>query len=305
VWLSQQSWIRKNTDEVVTNLDAIERALKENEGRVLVVKTTTSCYDPQIPDQIDVVGKLFMKEDVCHVMNNVFGPQCKKTCKLINRACTVGRVDAIVCSTDKNFLVPVGGAIVVSPKDEVIRNVGKVYPGRASASPIIDLFITLLSMGLEGYSGLLSERNRLLPKFEQKFSEIAEKYGERILRCPRNTISFGITLDTLTRGGGDLSEDETLKKKVSKEITYFGSMLFTRCVSGTRVVPRGESKTMGNDKFIGFGSSTEKYGNPYMTAACAIGLGEDECDEFFARLDKAFKDFFAKRKKDDAKKAGS
>jgi len=103
VWLSQQSWIRKNTDEVVTNLDAIERALKENEGRVLVVKTTTSCYDPQIPDQIDVVGKLFMKEDVCHVMNNVFGPQCKKTCKLINRACTVGRVDAIVCSTNKSL----------------------------------------------------------------------------------------------------------------------------------------------------------------------------------------------------------
>eukprot|EP00957_Ditylum_brightwellii_P112601 8583571-Ditylum_brightwellii.AAC.1 len=61
---------------------------------------------------------------------------------------------------------------------------------------------------------------------------------------------------------------------------------------------------MGNDVFIGFGSSTEKYENLYMTAACAIILGEDEFDEFFACLDKAFKDFFAKRKKDDAKKTG-
>eukprot|EP00957_Ditylum_brightwellii_P156817 11935561-Ditylum_brightwellii.AAC.1 len=35
----------ENTDEVVTNLDAIEHALKENEGRVLAVITTTYCFD--------------------------------------------------------------------------------------------------------------------------------------------------------------------------------------------------------------------------------------------------------------------
>eukprot|EP00957_Ditylum_brightwellii_P115542 8812897-Ditylum_brightwellii.AAC.1 len=79
-----------NTDEVVTDLDAMECALKENEGCVLAIKTTISCVDPQIPDQIDEEGKLFKKEDVCHVMNNAYGLQCKKTCKLINRACTIG-----------------------------------------------------------------------------------------------------------------------------------------------------------------------------------------------------------------------
>jgi len=42
------------------------------------------------------------------LINNAYGLQCSYICKLINRACTVGRVDAIVCSTDKNFMVPVG-----------------------------------------------------------------------------------------------------------------------------------------------------------------------------------------------------
>eukprot|EP00957_Ditylum_brightwellii_P171401 13048714-Ditylum_brightwellii.AAC.1 len=135
----------------------MEHALKENEGCVLAVKTTPSCFDLWIPDQIDEVGKLFMKEDAYHVINNVYGLQCKKTRKLINRACTVGRVGAIVCSTDKNLLVPVG---------------------------------------------------------------------------------------------------------------------------------------------------RKKYRNPYMAAACAIVLTEDEFDEFFACLDKAFKDIFAKRKKMMPEKLG-
>eukprot|EP00957_Ditylum_brightwellii_P130856 9982146-Ditylum_brightwellii.AAC.1 len=59
---------------------------------------------------------------------------------------------------------------------------------------------------------------------------------------------------------------------------------------------------MRNDIFIGFGSSTEIYGRSYMTEDYAIALSEDEFEEYFACLDKALKDFFAKRKKDDAKK---
>eukprot|EP00957_Ditylum_brightwellii_P179062 13640271-Ditylum_brightwellii.AAC.1 len=73
----------------------MERALKENKGCVLAVKTTTSYFYLQIPDQIDEVGELFMKEDVCHVINNVYDLQCKKTCKLTNRACTGGRVGLV------------------------------------------------------------------------------------------------------------------------------------------------------------------------------------------------------------------
>ena len=67
-------------------------------------------------------------------------------------------------------------------------------------------------------------------------------------------------------------------------------MLFSRCVSGTRVVPRAESKMIGNHEFLGFGSSVEGYAHAYMTAACAIGLTKEELDEFFIRLDKTFQE---------------
>ena len=87
----------------------------------------------------------------------------------------------------------------MSPHKEVVQGVGKVYAGRASSSPIVDLFITLLSMGLQGYKKLLSDRTRALETFPQRFAQVAEKYGERLLQCPSNTISFATTLDGLAR----------------------------------------------------------------------------------------------------------
>jgi O-phospho-L-seryl-tRNASec:L-selenocysteinyl-tRNA synthase len=95
-------------DQVVTDLDAMEKALNEHQGKVLAIITTTSCFAPRVPDKVDEVAKLCQSHGVYHVVNNAYGLQCARTVKLINRACVVGRVDAIVCSTDKNFLVPVG-----------------------------------------------------------------------------------------------------------------------------------------------------------------------------------------------------
>ena len=100
-------------DEVVTDLKAMEEALAEHGDKVLAVITTTSCFAPRVPDSVDEVAKLCAKANVNHVINNAYGLQCPKTCKLINRACVVGRVDAIVCSTDKNFLVPVGTLLYI------------------------------------------------------------------------------------------------------------------------------------------------------------------------------------------------
>ena len=64
------------------------------------------------------------------MINNAYGLQCRKICKLINRAVTIGRVDFVVSSTDKNFMVPVGGGIIASPDADLITVVGKPYPGR-------------------------------------------------------------------------------------------------------------------------------------------------------------------------------
>ena len=42
----------------------------------------------------------------------------------------IGRVDAFVQSTDKNFLVPVGGAVVASSSEAFIQDVAQIYPGQ-------------------------------------------------------------------------------------------------------------------------------------------------------------------------------
>lgn len=287
-------------DQVVTNVEAMTAELENYKGRVLAVITTTSCFAPRVPDQVDEVAKLCSEYDVSHIINNAYGLQCKQTSKLINRACTIGRVDAVVCSTDKNFLVPVGGAIVMSPKEAIVKQVGKVYAGRASSAPVLDLFITLLSMGMNGYSRLLKERAQVLEDFRKNLKDVAEKYGERLMDCPSNTISFGITLDKLARDIGVDEDEAEYLQSVRKDISYFGSMLFKRCVSGTRVIPRAETKTMGETTFIGFGSSTEEYPHAYMTAACAIGVNRAEVAEFFARLDKTLKEFNRRKSKKNA-----
>jgi O-phospho-L-seryl-tRNASec:L-selenocysteinyl-tRNA synthase len=96
----------------VTDLDALQKALEDYQGRVLAVITTVSCFAPRVPDKVDQVAKFCRDADVYHIINSAYGLQCTVTSKLINRACVVGRVDAIVCSTDKNFLVPVGTCLL-------------------------------------------------------------------------------------------------------------------------------------------------------------------------------------------------
>ena len=190
-------------------------------------------------------------------------------------------------------------SLILSPNDQVIASISKNYPGRASASPMVDLFITLLSMGLNGYKGILEERRRLVDVFRVNLDALAKKFGERMLDCPRNTISFGITLDTLVNNDED-------KKKKNVQITRFGSMLFTRCISGTRVVPTGETKTISGHTFQGFGSSYDEYPHSYMTAACAVGMGEEEMTEFFERLERCWREYVRKREKEvevDSKQA--
>ena len=282
-------------DAVVTDMEAMETTMDAQKGKILAVITTTSCFAPRVPDSVDKVAKLCAANDIHHVINNAYGLQCAQTSKLINRACVVGRVDAIVCSMDKNFLVPVGGAIVVSPSKTVIKDIGKIYAGRASASPIMDLFITLLSMGLKGYTRLLDERNKKLETFPLRLEGIAKKHGERLLVCPGNTISFGVTLDGLARPKQENETSGDYTKSVAKEISSFGAILFSRCVSGTRVVPRAQDTTIGDYMFEGFGSSTSNFPHAYMTAACAIGVTAAEVTEFCTRLDKALTDFTTKR----------
>lgn len=42
----------------------------------------------------------------------------------------MGRVDAFVQSTDKNFLVPVGGCVIASHDEKFVTEVSQTYPGK-------------------------------------------------------------------------------------------------------------------------------------------------------------------------------
>lgn len=323
-------------DQVVTNIEEMKKLFNQYKDSVLAVISTTSCFAPRVPDEVDSIAQLCQTWNVYHIVNNAYGLQCSMICKRINRACAIGRVDAIVSSLDKNFLVPVGkyifekneevsrcntstvvfnktaefsflsdqflffiagGAVVLSPKETTISSISKLYPGRASGSPMIDLFITLLSMGLLGYQKLLAKRTNMIDVFKKKFKAIAENYNEHFLICPTNTISFGMTLDNIPRKKFDNEDENMYIQSIQKHVSKFGAMLFTRCTSGTRVIPRGEIKKIGEQEFNGYGSSIDNYPYAYMTAACAIGLTYDEMNEFFTRVESMLKEIHKKKKK--------
>lgn len=73
--------------------------------------STTSCFAPRVPDRVDHLGLLAKQYGLYNVVNNAYGVWCSKIAHMIKEAfkaeCTV-----VVQSTDKNFMVPVGGSFV-------------------------------------------------------------------------------------------------------------------------------------------------------------------------------------------------
>ena len=55
----------------------------------------------------------------------------------VNQAQRCGRVDAYIQSTDKNFMVPVGGAVVAGFDTNFVDDIAKTYPGMLTLSIIL------------------------------------------------------------------------------------------------------------------------------------------------------------------------
>ena len=65
-------------------------------------------------------------------VNNAYGIQSSKCMSILEEAGRLDkgrRVDAFVQSTDKNLMVPVGGAIIAGFDDYFVRKVSGTYPG--------------------------------------------------------------------------------------------------------------------------------------------------------------------------------
>ncbi|XP_076166175.1 sec synthetase isoform X2 [Ptiloglossa arizonensis] len=235
-------------DEVKTDMQRLESQMAALGESVACVLTTTSCFAPRASDSIDSIAALCTQYNIPHLVNNAYGLQSTRCMHLIQEASRKGRVDAFVQSTDKNFLVPVGGAIIGSFDKNLLDRISKMYPGRASASSIMDVMITLLSLGMAGYKQLITQRKEMYSYLKEELEKLAASL---------------------------------------QQVNMLRSILFLRNVSGIRVIAATECKHVVSHKFEGWGAHNSNYPVPYLTAAAALGMKKSDVDVFIQRLDKA------------------
>lgn len=100
-------------DKVKTNIAMLVSKLEEiGADDVVCLLSTTSCFAPRIPDNIEELALLCKAFGIQHLVNNAYGLQCTKIANSINQGFAKGTIDLVVSSTDKNFMVPVGGALI-------------------------------------------------------------------------------------------------------------------------------------------------------------------------------------------------
>ena len=274
---------KKNDYEIETDIEQIKTVIdKYGVDNILCITSTTSCFAPRCYDNIEEISKICYEKKIFHVINNAYGIYCTKIIDLLNKADKIGDISLIVSSTDKNFMVPVGGSFIYSSNEDLVQKIKKNYPGRASISPIIDLFITFLEMGKNKYKALIKERKEKYDILIKKMEKVAIKFGEKIIAMNGNKISILFTLKNIVEKSGN---------KDAKEI---GSMCFNRQISGVRIITssKGEKKNIGGYDFLNYGSSCDDYKYlPYMTFSCAIGIKDEEIDGFVNKIDKIFEIF--------------
>ena len=217
---------KQEGDELATDLQALRQVLETTpKEEILCIIPTTSVFAPRLPDDIVGVSKIAKEYEIPVIVNNAYGLQSRIICQSINRAIRVGRIDALISSTDKNILVPVGGAFVYGPNSIATDMIRKNYPGRASMAPILDVFITLLGMGKKKLQQYLKTREDCYDYLKQQLAIVAKKYNQHVLETPRNPISIAVTLDNPFVEDPEFAYTDDM-------ITQFGAMLYTRGVSG-------------------------------------------------------------------------
>jgi O-phospho-L-seryl-tRNASec:L-selenocysteinyl-tRNA synthase len=224
--------------------------------------SVTSFFPPREHDNIKEISKFAQKNNLVHLVINAYGVQSPEWMKLIRSAIDAGRVDAIIQSTDKNFLTPVGGAIIASPSKENITKISQTYAGRASATPVVNFLISMLSIGVSGYQKLIEEQQKNRKILEMKLKVIAEKLDERILDV-YNPVAVALSLK-------NMKEDQ---------LYALGGALYNLRVTGPRVY---------NPKQNAFGTCCAHYPTPYIVMNAAIGATEKDIFSAVERFEKAY-----------------
>jgi O-phospho-L-seryl-tRNASec:L-selenocysteinyl-tRNA synthase len=248
-------------DAVRVSIDDIDKEVDKNCCAIL---STTTFFPPREPDSIKEIAKIASEHKVFHIINNAYGVQSREIMRDIRSAADAGRVDAVVQSTDKNFLTAVGGAIIASPDEKLVEKVAGCYAGRASASPIYQFLAAILSLGIEGYEKLrdTQESNRSL--LQKLLGEVANSFGERLLNV-RSPIACAMTVSEV-------------------EPSLLGGVLYSLRLSGPRVIQSGRS-----------GSCCENYPESYIVMNAAIGSKEADIIKAMAKLREGLNQASAKK----------
>lgn len=265
----------ENQEYLQTDINQFEKQIQQLDPTdICCVISTTSCFAPRAIDNIQQLSHLCQKYSIPHVINNAYGLQSTKIIHEIEQAKrSNGRIDYIVQSTDKNFLVPVGGSIVLTYETNLFDQLSQAYPGRASSTPTIDMFITLLSMGKTGLVELVQKRKVLFQKFYDKLSDWCRENDEIILSSKQfSPISIAISLKHLS----------------NEHVTELGSMLFTRRISGARVVQLGKKQKIESFEFDNYGAHSSNVQYSYLTVAAAIGIEENDIEIFMKKFDSVY-----------------
>ena len=198
-------------DQLRASVDAVRAAVSTvGADAVVCVMTTSSCFAPRGADRLVDIARLCAELGCGHVINNAYGVQSAALCAAVTAACRRGRVDAFVQSTDKNFMVPVGGAVVAAPKREQslvraprpsalhrrtetrhvlqVTAVNKAYPGRACMAPLLDVLMTLLHLGATGWRDALGAREAAYVYLRARMCDIAAEHGACVSRASRGAL---------------------------------------------------------------------------------------------------------------------
>lgn len=279
-----------------SNQEDIVRYLQTNASTVLAVVATTSCFAPREPDDILSIGQICSFFDVTLIVNNAYGIQTRNIMTALNKLSTkrpvrsrqlrdfiasnhadrtneklAGPDGYVISSADKNYCIPVSGAIIYSTSKDAITNLGAAYPGRASADAPLDILITLLSLGRNGWKQLLQSREELKLIAE---TSLSSKLGHivRVFRIRNNNISIMLRFKDYETGKLD-----------NERIRKLGAALFRHNISGARVITSTDNVTIlmryPHNNFGGH-TNDSRFQPPYMTVAVALLMTQKEIDNF-------------------------
>ncbi len=251
---------RWQEDELVSDLEAIEQAIKTHgPDQIHAIVSCVSCFAPRAADSIVKIGNLAKKNSIPHVINGAYAAFSQKACNLVNNA----HFGLLVMSLDKNFLVPVSGAVIFG---KLTAEVLASYPGRASAAGSLDVLITLLEMGVSGLLELAVRRQEAFALMKEKLALLPDSV--KLLSTPRNDISMALSVPISV-------------------CSQLGPKLFYRNVTGARLVSTGSTKQLEGIEFENWcaHSRVAKF-EAYLNVAVGVGAETEEIIEFYNKLAK-------------------